>query len=520
MRILCFLSLSLVFNIVVSEERCFGNTCEECMKNSEYGGCVWCGVANYTASRCFSNTNFNLRSECRGGFVHWPTKLTYVKSRQFAFIGNDIIKFVGRKGGIADHMVVINVPNALPRKKVTVVFILPRPGKDAPVEFSFDITCRNRVVSKKNPYKVKCKRLTRDSKFYINIKLKYLKDMSPRDKRKYKLKLKMGKQRHVLKIFTSGIEPCQCSTKKTRATTCRWKNSKGNEGNNKCVCTESDVQPTVTVPTVEEPVGRPMGGGIPSGAVGGGMGGGRFTIPEESLNQLPMGSSASDIECEECKNRCSDYGKCVDCFVFSGSPMPNARCRRYCGGRRFAPTFRRVRGFPDDVNKCTYTDESNCIMKFQIMHERSFEVSMRKDCPIERCQNTTCPADSDGNVCSNNGVCKCGRCECKPMYSGDSCERCQNCGGRCNELRDCVACTSFSDFSAFKDEEECGKNCAKFNIRPFGPFVPPQSANSRMCQVYNKNNCFSTYAYTELDNGVTEVQVLPQQVCPDDFGKK
>lgn len=85
----------------------------------------------------------------------------------------------------------------------------------------------------------------------------------------------------------------------------------GSKGNDKCVCTDSN-SPAATstsvvegAPPVDGPefvgggsgaVGGAIGGGI-GGPVGGGMGQG-FTITDEVLSQLPMGSPGSDIECE------------------------------------------------------------------------------------------------------------------------------------------------------------------------------------------------------------------------------
>lgn len=77
------------------------------------------------------------------------------------------------------------------------------------------------------------------------------------------------------------------------------------------MCTNSNSPATTPTSVVEgtPPVGGPefvgggsgavggaIGGGI-GGPVGGGMGQG-FTITDEVLSQLPMGSPGSDIECE------------------------------------------------------------------------------------------------------------------------------------------------------------------------------------------------------------------------------
>lgn len=85
----------------------------------------------------------------------------------------------------------------------------------------------------------------------------------------------------------------------------------GSKGNDKCVCTDSNSPAATSTSVVEgaTPVGGPefVGGGSGAvegaigdgigGPVGGGMGQG-FTITDEVLSQLPMGSPGSDIECE------------------------------------------------------------------------------------------------------------------------------------------------------------------------------------------------------------------------------
>nr|XP_022341722.1 integrin beta-1-like isoform X2 [Crassostrea virginica] len=523
MKAFCLLSLALFFTAVLSDDhepKCFGSTCEECMKNSEKGECIWCGAANFTAGpRCFYVRDFGARGQCGGGMVRWPTKLTYIKARQLndnVIIGNDIIRFEGRKGGEAEHTVAVRVPGTYPRKKkVAAVFVLPALGQNEPVQLTFDILCNNRIASPNNPNKQKCKMLRREEEFTFKVKIKYLEDMT-NQKRKYKLKVKIGKQKQILRIIAQGIQPCQCSTKETKASKCKWKDGKGSKGNSKCVCSDSGAPVSSMIEAVQPAVPA-----LPSE---------RWADPEagrtEGVGQalsvyedeIPMGSPSSYVECENCEETCRKFTPCVQCFL-SEAPKQDSMCRLSCAGGSFVPTFRRVQGFPDDFKKCIYDDSLGCERKFQVVGKALVEVSMKQDCQADPCQTATCPT-INGEICNGKGMCNCGACVCSAGYAGPSCEDCLFCGGFCAELRPCVRCLVRSDFG---ETEECNQICGRNRFKIIETTTPivqgPSFANYTMCEFYDTNSCLHSYGYARSGNDVTEIKVHRQKVCPVSDGK-
>ena len=87
------------------------------------------------------------------------------------------------------------------------------------------------------------------------------------------------------------------------------------------------------------------------------------------------------------------------------------------------------------------------------------------------CQCTTseetCKAPNalNGELCSGQGSCVCGRCECEInvgiRYSGKYCDKCPTCLGRCDELKDCVECQMYKKGN-YSDPNLCSENCKKF----------------------------------------------------------
>lgn len=65
----------------------------------------------------------------------------------------------------------------------------------------------------------------------------------------------------------------------------------------------------------------------------------------------------------------------------------------------------------------------------------------------------SCISPYDGEVCSGNGECLCGKCNCKPIesgavYTGKYCEKNPTASPGvevCGEVRNCVECQHFPD---------------------------------------------------------------------------
>uniref|UniRef100_UPI00358F1D7F integrin beta-4 n=1 Tax=Myxine glutinosa TaxID=7769 RepID=UPI00358F1D7F len=60
-------------------------------------------------------------------------------------------------------------------------------------------------------------------------------------------------------------------------------------------------------------------------------------------------------------------------------------------------------------------------------------------------QSTETCRDSKGGLCNDKGDCICGKCRCKmpELFSGHTCEICQNCQEMCENTRACVQCKMF-----------------------------------------------------------------------------
>lgn len=81
--------------------------------------------------------------------------------------------------------------------------------------------------------------------------------------------------------------------------------------------------------------------------------------------------------------------------------------------------------------------------------------------------NETCiNPQGNGEVCSGKGQCSCGACICdttdEGRYSGQYCEKCPTCSGRCHEFKDCVQCQMYKTGPMGQDADLCAKNCTLF----------------------------------------------------------
>ena len=133
-----------------------------------------------------------------------------------------------------------------------------------------------------------------------------------------------------------------------------------------------------------------------------------------------------------------------------------------------------------------------------------------------------------GQVCSGNGECICGECKCfesdESQYSGQFCEECPTCPGKCEKLIPCVQCRQFNSGPYNDDSKDA-------NGRPRGCLPEKQEECSfelievekaeeymleekRMCSFLDDDQCRATFVYGYHDDGHLQVWVQRVKQCP------
>ena len=81
------------------------------------------------------------------------------------------------------------------------------------------------------------------------------------------------------------------------------------------------------------------------------------------------------------------------------------------------------------------------------------------ECSLDQ---STCVSPMNGKICSGNGECDCGKCQCKRIPSGEiwtgrNCDECPTCNDECAAYDPCVVCKAFAtdDTSSYKCKENC-----------------------------------------------------------------
>ncbi|XP_023220338.1 integrin beta-PS-like [Centruroides sculpturatus] len=126
--------------------------------------------------------------------------------------------------------------------------------------------------------------------------------------------------------------------------------------------------------------------------------------------------------------------------------------------------------------------------------------------------NETCIAPN-GKLCSGNGECVCGACKCfkeeEEHYSGQFCEECPTCRGKCDLFKECVQCKFFN--SGPLTEEEC-LNCS---ITPVAVEKIEVKEGDKLCAFRDDDDCKFFFTYRIDSDGYVKIHVQRTKDCPE-----
>ncbi|XP_022079796.1 integrin beta-1-like [Acanthaster planci] len=123
----------------------------------------------------------------------------------------------------------------------------------------------------------------------------------------------------------------------------------------------------------------------------------------------------------------------------------------------------------------------------------------------------------NGLVCSNVGVCECGKCICNDTrkYFGKTCDTCKGCPQECDLHKPCVQCQAYNT-GKYKSSDPNKKTpeCLRcpYNVT----VVKELKKDSRLqsCTFYDENNCKFKFTYRNVGNGVADFETVEEPICP------
>ncbi|XP_033639527.1 integrin beta-PS-like [Asterias rubens] len=123
----------------------------------------------------------------------------------------------------------------------------------------------------------------------------------------------------------------------------------------------------------------------------------------------------------------------------------------------------------------------------------------------------------DGSICSNVGVCECGKCLCNiktrndtKKYLGSTCQICEECPSECNLHKACVQCQAYGK-GKYKDDEDACKNCPH-KVEVFEEL--PSIKGSTVCTFKDEDNCNFEFTHRKIADGVIELNAIKTLRCP------
>ena len=143
------------------------------------------------------------------------------------------------------------------------------------------------------------------------------------------------------------------------------------------------------------------------------------------------------------------------------------------------------------------------------------------DCTC-RSSNDTCIPPGGGEICSGHGTCICGACKSEETvenrYSGQYCDKCPTCPGRCQEFKDCVQCQIFKTGPMGDNPDLCAANCS-IVATPIDveTLEADLDKGDHICTFYDENDCKFEFIYNDNDVKNITISAKRKLECPTEI---
>lgn len=130
------------------------------------------------------------------------------------------------------------------------------------------------------------------------------------------------------------------------------------------------------------------------------------------------------------------------------------------------------------------------------------------ECPksVESCRS------QNGTICSDRGVCECGKCRCDEGFRGTMCEECHACPGSCEANYNCIECVSFKQ--GIYNDTMCKDRCHNINTVPLLYYEDTNlTENYKHCILQDRFGCIIHFNVYNASNNQT-IQVKAMKRCP------